>query len=87
MQANVRKIVATRERVAAALVERGWEVIASSANFLLSAPPEGSRAEDVFLHLRHRHVLVRYFPGGRTGRYLRISIGTDAEMDAFLAVL
>ena len=41
----------------------------------------------IIADLRRQKILVRYFPGERTGRYLRVSIGTDAEMDAFLAAL
>ena len=34
-----------------------------------------------------RHIYVRYFPGPRTGDRLRITIGTDAEMDTFLSAV
>jgi histidinol-phosphate/aromatic aminotransferase/cobyric acid decarboxylase-like protein len=37
--------------------------------------------------LRERNVLVRYFPGPATGDHLRITIGTDVQMDTFLAAL
>ena len=87
MQDNARRIVATRERVAAELVKRGFRVIPSGANFLFVEPPAGTAAADLFADLRIKNILVRYFPGERTGRYLRVSIGTDAQMDAFLAAL
>lgn len=87
MQANSKKIVATRERVAAELVKRGFQVVPSAANFLFIAPPPGVAAADLFVELRTKKILVRYFPGGRTGNYLRVSIGTDGQMDAFLAAL
>jgi histidinol-phosphate aminotransferase len=44
-------------------------------------------AADLFADLRSSKILVRYFPGGRTDKYLRVTIGTDAQMDAFLAAL
>ena len=86
MQANARKIITTRERVAGELRKRGFEVIPSAANFLFVAPPSGRMSAAVlFQRLREQKILVRYFPGGRTDRYLRVSMGTDAEMDAFLS--
>ncbi len=87
MQDNTRRIVATRERVAAELDKRGFRVVPSAANFLFVEPPAGTEASDLFAALRSKGILVRYFPGERTGTCLRITIGTDAEMDAFLAVL
>ena len=86
-QANARRIVATRERVTAALQQRGFYVVPSAANFLFAQPPAGLPAEQLFAALRQKNILIRYFPGARTGRFLRISIGTDAEMDALLTAL
>jgi len=80
-------VVATRERVAAELDRRGFLVIPSGANFLFISPPAGQAAADLFESLRDRNILVRYFPGERTGDWLRVTIGTDADMDAFLAAL
>jgi histidinol-phosphate aminotransferase len=87
MQANAQKIVATRERVSAELKKRGFRVIPSASNFLFVEPPAGCSAAELFAGLRTKKLLVRYFPGGRTDKYLRVSIGTDAQMDAFLAAL
>ena len=87
MQDNARRIVVTRERVVAELTRRGFHIVPSAANFLFVEPPVGLSASDCFARLRQHNILVRYFPGPRTGNYLRTSIGTDAEMDAFLAVL
>ncbi len=86
MRGNARKIIATRERVAAALLERGWGVVPTAANFIFARPPGGD-ARACFERLRAANILVRYFPGPRTGEHLRISIGTDAQMDAFLAAI
>lgn len=83
---NVAKLIATRTRVTSALRDRGWTVVDSATNFLWAKPPQ-KPAKEVFEFLRSKKIFVRYFPGGRTGDYLRITIGTDAQMDAFLAVL
>ena len=87
MQDNARRIAATRERVAAELAKRGFRVIPSASNFLFVSPPAGTTASGLFAGLRAKKILVRYFPGNRTGDYLRVSIGTDAQMDAFLAAI
>ena len=56
----------------------------SGGNFLWVKPTRA--AAEVFDHLRDKKILVRYFPGDRTGEWLRITVGTDTEMDALLAV-
>jgi len=38
----------------------------------------------LFESLRARKILVRHFPGELTGDHLRVTIGSDEEMDAFL---
>ncbi|WP_250459152.1 histidinol-phosphate transaminase [Microbulbifer litoralis] len=78
------KVIATRERVAAALQALDFEVVPSRANFLL-ARPTAVDAESLYLALRERGILVRYFNKPRIAGYLRISIGTDGEMDQLLA--
>ncbi|MBO4687174.1 MAG: histidinol-phosphate transaminase [Clostridiales bacterium] len=80
---NVRKICATRDRIAVALRERGWTVPESKTNFLF-ASPSGISAEDIYTKLREKGILVRYFNKPRISEYLRITIGTDEEMDALL---
>jgi histidinol-phosphate aminotransferase len=86
MQTNAARIRATRDRVAASLAERGFHVVPSQANFVWVRPP--APAADVWLErLRTHKILVRHFPGPRTGPYLRVTIGTDPEMDRFLAAV
>jgi histidinol-phosphate aminotransferase len=86
MRRNAERIRATRERVRAALLDMGYEVWPSETNFLWIRPPFRPAVE-VLRELRQRRILVRHFPGPRTGDYLRVTIGTDADMDAFLAAL
>jgi histidinol-phosphate aminotransferase len=81
-----RRIIATRERVSAALLGLGYRVIPSSANFLfISSPARGG--PELFAALRERGILTRHFNQGRTADFLRVSIGADEEMDLFLAAL
>ena len=64
----------------------GFRVLPSAANFLFAAPPQPD-AETVFRRLREEGVLVRYFKKPRIDGFLRISVGTDEEMDGLLAAL
>ena len=86
MKANVAKIKATRARVGGALARMGFEVCPSDSNFLWVKPAR-LKADELFQRLRENKILTRYFPGELTGAYLRITIGTDEQMDQLLAVL
>ena len=75
-----------RSATADALRARGWDMPPSQSNFLFAKPAHRPAAE-IFEELRRRNIFVRYFPGPRTGDRLRISVGTDADMDTLLDVL
>ena len=83
---NFRRVCATRQRVDDVLTSMGFSVLPSQTNFLLVQPP-GHSAEEWHARLRKRGFLVRWFSGPEVRHYLRISIGTDPEMDAFLAAV
>ena len=80
------KIIATRERTVKALVELGFTCLPSSANFVF-AKHEKIPAETIFNALKERGIYVRYFNAPRINEYLRITIGTDEEMDKVLNFL
>ncbi len=82
----IAKILSERERVRTELTGRGFKVIPSQANFLFAAPPDENGA-DCFALLRQNAVIVRYFPGEVTGKYLRITIGTPEENNRLLEVI
>ena len=80
------KIIATRERVKAELAELGFSFPDSKANFIFAAHrtvPAGK----LFEALREAHIYVRHWDKPRIDNFLRITIGTDEEMDALLAFL
>jgi histidinol-phosphate aminotransferase len=81
------RVMAARDRAAAALAGLGFTVLPSQANFLFAAPPAaaGTTAAQVFAALRERGILVRYFNKPRIDNFLRVTIGTGADMDAFIA--
>jgi len=83
---NTKKICATRDRIEEELRKRGWVVPESKTNFLFASPVKVS-AESVYTNLRGKGILVRYFNKPRISEYLRISIGTDEEMDALLSAI
>lgn len=82
-KANCGKIVATRARVKAELENMGFYVLDSKANFLF-AKKEGTSGKALYLGLKEKGVLVRHFDKEIIGDFLRITIGTDAQMDIFL---
>lgn len=83
MLANCRRVRATRTRLVAALDRLGFHTLPSQTNFVLTRPP--GNAEGMFLALRERGFLVRYFRDDRIRDRIRVSIGTDEEMEEFTA--
>ena len=75
------KVIATRDRTTHTLREMGFLVHDSNANFIFISHPEKS-GEELQLALRERGILVRWFNKPRIREYLRVSIGTDQEMEA-----
>lgn len=80
---TVKKIIATRTRVTDELRRLGFEVLDSSANFIM-ATHNTFEMKDMFAYLKSKNVFIRYFNLPRINKYVRISIGTDGEMDIFL---
>jgi histidinol-phosphate aminotransferase len=64
----------------------GFAMCPSDANFLW-ARHESRPAKEIFQALKAAGILIRYFPGERTGQYIRITIGTDGEIDQLLVEL
>jgi len=86
MRANVARIRATRARLTAALERRGYTVPPSHANFVL-ARRTGVDQAPVAAALAARGVLVRHFATPELQDALRITVGTDEEIDVLLAAL
>ncbi len=82
---TVEKMIATRRRASQALEAIGFTVLPSSTNFLF-AGHSGLSGQALCDGLRERNILVRYFDAPRTRGYVRISVGTDAEMDRLIQV-
>ncbi|HHW47378.1 MAG TPA: histidinol-phosphate transaminase [Clostridiaceae bacterium] len=80
------KVIRTRERVSRELTGIGFEVVDSLANFIFIRHPK-VYAYDIFQKLREQGILVRHFNKPGIDNFLRVSIGTDSEMDIFLRVI
>jgi len=80
-----RRVIATRERIIISLRALGFNILPSAANFIFIKPPKTS-GKDFFAALREKGILVRHFNKERISDYLRVSIGTDEEMDKFIDV-
>lgn len=80
------KIIKTRERVKKELAELGFSFPDSKTNFLF-ATHKSVPAQELFKMLREKHIFVRYWNKPRIDNRLRITIGTDEQMDRLIAVL
>jgi len=74
------RILATREKMATTLTQLGFVVTPSEANFVWCRHPERGHAE-LYDGLKQRGILVRYMRYDGFGDGLRISVGTEAEIE------
>src|SRR5262245_4930174 len=81
-----RKLVATRERLAEALRGLGFDVTPSQANFVWARRSDRP-VKPLYEALKARKILVRYMSYPEYGDGLRVTVGTDAEIDALLKEL
>lgn len=80
---KIAKIVATREKTMAQLRELGFTCTESKANFIF-ASSDKIAASDLASELRKRGILIRYFNKAKIDNYLRITVGTDEEMQTLV---
>lgn len=80
---TVSKVVETREWTKKELKRLGFSFRDSQTNFIF-ATHESVPAQTIFDALREKHIFVRHFGQKRIENYLRISIGTQAEMERFI---
>lgn len=80
------RILATRSRLTDRLRALGFGVVDSQANFVWVTHP-ARPVKPLFEELKQRQILVRYMHYAGWGEGLRISVGTDEQIDACLDVL
>ena len=86
LQENVAKIKATRRTLQEKLTQLGFDVIPSQANFVWCTHPT-SEVKPIYEYLKENRILVRYmsYPNWKEG--LRISVGTDDQINACLSLI
>ncbi len=83
---NVEKIIATRTATVEALEKLGFVVLPSEANFLFIRHPSLT-GEEIYRRLKAQGVLVRHFAKPRIADFVRVTIGTDAQMQQFITLV
>lgn len=82
---NHRHIKHERQRVTLALLQLGFSVTPSHANFLLARVPAGQEGSCWQAALKEQKILIASFPDIDLKNCIRVSIGTTEQMDKFLA--
>lgn len=80
---TISKIINTRARLTNELKALGFEVLDSSANFVFATLKDRNMKE-MFEYLKTKKVFIRYFNLPRIDNYVRITVGTDEEIDILL---
>ncbi len=86
-RANVAKVRATRARLEAGLRELGLRPIPSESNFIFARMKNPAQAAGAYRFLKEKGILIRYFPARLLDDGLRISVGTQDEIEALLKAL
>ena len=87
MRENAERIKCTRARLTDELGRLGFFVYPSQSNFVLARTESRDRAQEIQRELEARKILIRYFDQPRLDDCLRITIGTDEEIDELLRQL
>ncbi len=80
------RVIEGRERLNRGLLRLGFEVLPSAANFVFARHPAQQGAA-LAAALRQRAVIVRHFSAPRISDYLRITVGTDGQIERLLSAL
>ena len=82
-KSTCQKVIKTRERVTLELKKLGFDVLDSQTNFIFVTHNKHNM-KSLFEYLKTQKVFIRYFSLPRIENYVRITIGTNEEMDIFL---
>ena len=77
------KVMQTRQRISEELAALNWKVLPSAANFIFARKP-GRTGAEIYSELKKAGILVRHFDTPGIQDFIRITIGTDADMDTFM---
>lgn len=81
LEKTIKEVISTRDKTTANLESIGYHVLPSQTNFILIKTPD---AGDIYNHLLNHKILARYWPNPKLKNYLRVSIGTNSDMEAFI---
>lgn len=82
-RSTCKKVMDTRKWTIAELSKMGFKIVPSKTNFIF-IKPVGIQARKLYTQLKDNNILVRYFDKPRINDYLRVTIGTDADMQVFI---
>jgi len=82
---TIDSVIKTRERTVKTLRLKGYEILPSGANFIFLKG--GAGGAEIFGHLKEKGILVRHFDAPLIKDFVRITIGTDEEMDVLIKTL
>ncbi len=82
-KSTCQKVIETRQRVTLELEKLGFDVLDSQTNFIFATHNEHNM-KSLFEYLKTQKVFIRYFSLPRIENYVRITIGTNEEMNIFL---
>ena len=85
-QETRRLVIETRDQTVSELEKIGFSILPSKTNFIFIRH-ESINAGALFNQLREKGILVRYFDKPRINGYLRVTIGTPSDMNAFVSTL
>ena len=77
------QIIENRKFTEKELDKLGFETVSSTANFLLTKP-KGISAKQLYLALKQKGVLVRYFDNSLISDYVRITVGSREQMEILI---
>ncbi|HOK40523.1 MAG TPA: histidinol-phosphate transaminase [bacterium] len=86
MKETSQKIIELREYLSNELLKINFKVYKSEANFVFVKPLK-IKARSIYQTLKERGILIRYFDAPFLNKYLRISIGTDEEINKLISEL
>ncbi len=85
-QTNTQMVIWNREFLTEELRKRGFVLTPSKANFVFARHPKMS-GQELYTLLTNADILIRFFPGDRTGDWVRITVGTMQQLKALIKAL
>ena len=86
-QAMCRKVIVSKQKLVQDLLNLGFEVLPSAANFVFARVP-GRDGAEITAKLRERSIIVRHFrKPARIAEFMRITVGTDEQCAGLVEAL